>query len=76
MEKSAKNVSLKIGRIFFYIKQSGYGEQTLFYKICSFIIEKFLSVQWFHFQKWGFVIFLKWATEMDFFRLVGETTWQ
>ena len=38
--------------------QSGYGEQTLFYKKFSFIIEKISSIQWFHLQKQGFVIFL------------------
>ena len=56
--------------------QSGYGEQTLFYKKFSFINEKISFVQWFHFWKQGFVIFLSGATETDFFRLVGETTWQ
>ena len=47
--------------------QSGYGEQTLFNEIFLFIIKKILSVQWFHFRKRGFVIFLKGATETDFF---------
>ena len=51
----------------FFIKQSGYAEQTLFNKISSFIIEKILSVQRFHFRKQSFVIFLTGATEMDFF---------
>ena len=76
LEKSAKIFCLKIGRKKNFIMQSGYGEQTLFNKIFSFIIEKILYLQWFHFQKRGFVIFLTGATETDFFRLVGETTWQ
>ena len=67
LEKSAKTFWTKIGRNFFFIMQSGYGEQTLFYKFFSFIIEKNLFVQWFHFQKRGFVIFLNGATETDFF---------
>ena len=49
--------------------QSGYGEQTLFYKFFSFIIEKILFVQWFHFRKTGFVIFLTRATKTDFFEI-------
>ena len=47
--------------------QRGYGEQTLFYKFFSFIIEKILFVQWFHFQKRGFMIFLNGTMETDFF---------
>ena len=47
--------------------QNGYEEQTLFYKFFSFIIEKILFVQWFHFEKQGFMIFLNGATETDFF---------
>ena len=47
--------------------QSGYGEQTLFYIFFSFIIEKKMFVNWFHFQNQGFVIFLNGATETDFF---------
>ena len=49
------------------IMQSGHGERTLFYKISSFIIEKMLFVQWFHFRTWRFMIFLSGATETDFF---------
>ena len=56
-----------------FITQSGYCEQTLFYEKFSFIIEKNLSVQLFHFRKGGFAIFLIGATESDFFRLLGET---
>ena len=56
--------------------QSGYEEQTLFCKMFSFTVEKISSVQWFDFWKQGFVILLVGATESDFFRLVGETTWQ
>ena len=69
LEKSAKNFCLKIGRKKNFIKQSGYGEQTLFYKLFSFIIEKISSVQWFHFRAWGFVIFLSGATKTDFFEI-------
>ena len=68
LEKSAKNFGLKIGRNFF-INQSGYGEQTLFYKIFPFIIEKISSVQWFHFWKQAFMIFLSGATKSDFFEI-------
>ena len=52
---------------FFFVMQSGYGEQTLYNKFFSFIIEKNLFVQWFHFRKQGFVIFLTGATKSDFF---------
>ena len=67
LEKSAKIFWSKIGRNKNFIMQSGYGEQTLFYKFFSFIIEKILFVQWFHFRKWHFVIFLSGAMETDFF---------
>ena len=58
--------------------QSGYGEQTLIYKKISFIIEKNSSVQWFYFQKQGFVIFLTGPglRKRIFLRLVGDTIWQ
>ena len=55
---------------FFFIKQSGYGDKYIFYKIFSFIIiEKFFSIQCFHFWKPGFVIFITGATETDFFEI-------
>ena len=54
---------------FFFINQSGYEEQTLFNKNFSFIIEKILSMKWFHFRKQGFVISLTGATETDFFEI-------
>ena len=43
LEKSAKIFWSKIGRNKNFMKQSGYGEQLLFYKFFSFIIEKFCS---------------------------------
>ena len=39
---SAQNFWVQNWPKFFFIKQSGYGEQTLFYKEISFIIEKYL----------------------------------
>ena len=45
LEKSVKNFFLKIGQNYFFIKQSGYGEQTLFNKTFSFIIENISSIQ-------------------------------
>ena len=41
----AQNCLVQNWPIFFFIKQSGYWEKTLFYKNFSFIIEKILSVQ-------------------------------
>ena len=69
MEKSAKIFCLNFGQKKNFIMQSGYGEQTSFYKLFSFIIDKISSVQWFHFRKRGFVIFLSGATKTDFFEI-------
>ena len=56
--------------------QSGYGEQTLSNKKNFIYYWKNFRPFSDFFQKRGFVIFLTGATETDFFRLVGETTWQ
>ena len=70
MEKSGKKFCLVLNwPNLILIMHSGYGEQTFFYKNFSFIFEKISSVQWFHFRKRGFVIFLTGATETDFFEI-------
>ena len=73
LEKSAKIFVSKLAEKFF-IGQSGYGEQTLFYKKFSFIIEKILSVQWFPFRKQGFVIFPTGAVKKIFKISISNTT--
>ena len=50
----------------FLLSKVGIGNKLYFIK---FIIEKILSVQWFHFRKRGFVIFLTGATQTDFFEI-------
>ena len=45
--------------------ESEFTERTIFF----FIIEKKSSVQWFHFWKRGFVIFLSGATKTEFFEI-------
>ena len=74
LEKSTKIFCLKIGRNFFFIMQSGYGEQTLSYKFFSFVIEKNLSAQLIHYPNQGFVILLTGATESDYFEIGFSTS--